>query len=112
MPPDVAAAATHVVHGEVLNQVLPDVSDKARSTIWGTVRVAVKVHVDPIGNVAGAQLDSPGPSKFFADKALEAAKNWDFAPAKLDGHNVASDWVIKFHFTHSDIKAYPTEETP
>ena len=113
MPPAVAAAATgHVVHGEVLNQVLPDVSDKARSTIWGTVRVAVIVHVDPVGNVAGAELNSPGPSKFFADKALQAAKNWDFAPAKLDGHNVASDWVIKFHFTHSDIKAYPTEETP
>jgi TonB family protein len=113
VPPNVAAAASsHVVHGEVLNQVLPDVSDKARSTIWGTVRVAVKVHVDPVGNVSGAELDSPGPSRFFADKALQAAKNWDFAPAKLDGHNVASDWVIKFHFTHSDIKAYPTEETP
>jgi TonB family protein len=112
VPPSVAAGSGQVVRGEVLNQVLPDVSEKARSTIWGTVRVAVKVHVDPIGNVAGAQLDSPGPSKFFADKALQAAKNWDFAPAKLDGHNVASDWVIKFHFTHSEIKAYPTEETP
>ena len=114
VPPTVAAAAAagHVVHGEVLNQVLPDVSDKARSTIWGTVRVAVKVHVDPVGNVAGAELDSPGPSRFFADKALQAAKNWDFAPAKLDGHNVASDWVIKFHFTPSAIKVYPTEERP
>jgi TonB family protein len=114
VPPSVVAAtaAGNVVHGEVLNQVLPDVSDKARSTIWGTVRVAVKVHVDPVGNVSGAELDSPGPSRFFADKALQAAKNWDFAPAKLDGHNVASDWLIKFHFTPSAIKVYPTEERP
>lgn len=113
VPPGVAAAAAgNVIPGEVLNQVLPDVSDKARSTIHGTVRVGVKVHVDPVGNVSSAELDSPGPSKFFADKALQAAKSWDFAPAKLDGHNVASDWVIKFHFTQSDTKVFPTEERP
>jgi TonB family protein len=113
VPPSVAAAeAGHVIPGEVLNQVLPDVSDKARSTIHGTVRVGVKVHVDPVGNVSSAELDSPGPSKFFAEKALQAAKNWDFAPAKLDGHNVASDWVIKFHFTQSDTKVFPSEEHP
>ena len=107
-----AAASGHVVHGEVLNQVLPEVSDKARSTIWGTVRVGVKVHVDTAGNVIGAELNSPGPSKFFADKALEAARSWDFVPAKLDGHNVASDWIIRFQFTHSDTKVFPAEETP
>jgi TonB family protein len=113
VPPSIAAAAAgHVIPGEVLNQVLPDVSDKARSTIHGTVRVGVKVHVDPVGNVSSAELDSPGPSRFFADKALQAAKNWDFAPAKLDGHNVASDWVIKFHFTQSDTKVFPSEERP
>jgi TonB family protein len=100
------------VPGEVLNQVLPEVSQKARSTIWGTVRVGVKVHVDPMGNVARAELSSPGPSKFFADLALRAAKNWDFAPAKLDGHNVASDWIIRFQFTQSDTKVYPAEATP
>ena len=101
-----------VVKGEILNQVIPDVSEKARSTIRGTVRVAVKVHVDSTGNIAGAQLDSPGPSKFFADKALQAAKSWDFAPAKLDGHNVASSWIIRFHFTQTDTKVFPAEETP
>ena len=82
------------------------------ATIWGTVRVAVKVHVDSAGNVASAELNSPGPSKFFADKALQAAKNWDFVPAKLDGHNVASEWIIRFHFTQSDTKVYPAEATP
>lgn len=97
------------VPGEVLSQVLPEISQKARSTIWGTVRVGIKVHVDPMGNVTGAELSSPGPSKVFADLALRAAKNWDFAPAKLDGHNVASDWIIRFQFTQSDTKVYPAE---
>ena len=110
--PAAGSSTASWVHGEVLNQVLPEVSDKARSTIWGTVRVAVKVHVDPTGNVTGAELNSPGPSRFFADKALEAAKDWDFVPAKLDGHNVASEWIIRFHFTQSDTKVYPAETTP
>jgi TonB family protein len=112
IPPDAASASGRLVPGEVLNQVLPDVSDKARSTIRGTVRVGIKVHVDPAGNVSAAELDSPGPSRFFADKALQAARNWDFVPAKLDGHNVASDWLIKFHFTQSDTRAFPTQERP
>ena len=101
-----------IVKGEILNQVIPDVSEKARATIRGTVRVAVKVHVDSTGNVAAAELNSPGPSKFFADKALEAAKSWDFSPAKLDGHNVASSWVIRFHFTQAGTQVFPAEETP
>lgn len=98
--------------GEVLSQVLPEPSQKAQATIRGKVRVGVKVHVDTAGNVTGAEFASPGPSKYFADLALQAARRWDFAPAKIDGHAVASDWLIVFHFTPAGSKAFPSQATP
>jgi len=105
-------ASGSVTQGEVLDQVMPDVSPGARATIHGTVRVTVKLHVDPAGNVSSAEIFSPGPSKYFADQALQAAHRWDFAPAKVDGHAVASDWLVRFEFTPSITKAHPTQSTP
>jgi TonB family protein len=98
--------------GEVLAQVLPEPSQKAQATIQGKVRVGVKVHVDATGNVSGAEFVSPGPSKYFADLALEAARRWDFAPAKVDGHSVPSEWLIVFHFTPAGPKVFPTQSNP
>jgi TonB family protein len=101
-----------VTQGEVLEQIMPDVSPKARATIRGTVHVAIKLHVDTTGNVASAELFSPGPSRYFADQALQAAHRWDFAPAKVDGHAVPSEWVVRFEFTPFNTKAHPTQSTP
>jgi len=98
--------------GEVLAQVLPEPSQKAQATIQGKVRVGVKVHVDSAGNVSGAEFVSPGPSKYFADLALQAARRWDFAPAKVDGHAVPSEWLIVFHFTPAGPKVFPTQSNP
>jgi TonB family protein len=114
-PPRVEAVANSsgsVIPGEVLEQVMPEVSPGARATIRGTVRVAVKLHVDTSGNVSSAELFSPGPSRYFADQALQAAHRWDFAPAKVDGHAVPSDWLVRFEFTPSLTKAHPTQSTP
>jgi TonB family protein len=99
-------------HGEVLDQVLPEVSDKARGTIQGKVRVSVRVHVEPAGNVSQAELDGPGSSKYFSDLALQAARRWEFTPPEVDGHSVSSEWVIRFEFTQADTKAFPTQKTP
>ena len=111
-PPRIAPSANSVIPGEVLEQIMPQVSPGARATIRGTVRVAVKLHVDTSGNVASAELFSPGPSRYFADQALQAAHRWDFAPAKVDGHAVPSDWLVRFEFTPSITKAHPTQSTP
>src|SRR5262249_29295652 len=92
-----------VTPGEVLNQILPDVSSKSRNTIHGTVRTVIKVHVDTAGSVSAAEIASGG-SRFFASAALDAAKQWDFAPAKVDGHAVPSEWLLHFDFTPSDTK--------
>jgi TonB family protein len=110
--PRLDSAAKPVTQGEVLSQVMPEVSPRARATIRGTVHVAVRLHVDTAGNVASAELFSPGPSRYFADQALHAAHRWDFAPAKVDGHAVASEWVVRFEFTPFNTKAHPTQSTP
>jgi TonB family protein len=98
--------------GEVLDQILPDVSEKARATIQGKVRVTVRVHVEPAGNVSSAELESPGPSKYFADLALQAARRWEFTAPELNGHSTPSDWLIRFEFTQSNTQAFPKQTTP
>lgn len=104
--------AGSVVQGEVFQQVLPDVPKKARDTIRGTVRVSVRVNVDPSGGVAGATFDSPGPSKYFANLALEAARRWEFWPAKVDGRNVASEWILRFAFKQTSTNVIPVRSSP
>ena len=98
--------------GEVLDQVLPDVSQKARDTIHGKVRLSVKVQVDPSGAVSGAELDSPGPSKFFADLAVEAARKWVFSPPEINGKSVASEWRLQFDFRQKATTVVPTQTVP
>ena len=98
--------------GEVLDQVLPEVSQKARDTIRGRVRVGIKVHVDPAGAVSNAELDSPGPSKYFAELALQAARKWAFTPPEVGGKSVASEWSLYFVFSQNDTKVTPTQTAP
>jgi eukaryotic-like serine/threonine-protein kinase len=108
LPPKSSSSA----RGDILDEVLPDVSRKARDTIQGRVRVTVRIHVDPAGNVSDAELDSPGPSRYFADLALQAARRWEFQSPEVDGRSVASEWMIRFVFSQSDTKAFPIQQTP
>ena len=101
-----------LVRGAVLHQVLPDAPQKARDTIQGKVRVSVKVHVDESGNVTAATFDSPGPSKYFADRVLQAAQQWKFRPPQMNGRNVPSDWTLRFEIDPAAINIYPTEVAP
>ena len=98
--------------GEVLDQVLPDISEKALATISGKVRVTVMAHVNPSGNVSSADFENPGPSPYFADLALKAVRRWEFNSPEVNGHSVASQWLIRFEFTPSGVKAFPNQVTP
>lgn len=98
--------------GEVLDQVLPQASPKALATIHGTVRVMVRVEVDPVGNVSSAEFDAPGPSKYFADLALRAAERWQFASPVSEGHSLPSQWLIRFEFSPTGVIAVPQQTAP
>ena len=98
--------------GEVLDRVLPEAPDKALNTIHGVVRVSVRVHVDAAGNVSQAELEAPGPSRYFADLALKAAGKWVFGSPELDGKSVPSEWLIRFEYTQSGVVATPQQTAP
>jgi TonB family protein len=109
--PGEKALAGDLVSDQVVQQVLPEVSRKARNSIQGTVRVRVKVRADASGSVVVATLDSPGPSRYFAELALQAARGWKFSPATFDGR-VSSDWILRFEFARNATKVYPVLATP
>ena len=106
------ASSASPARGEVLDQVLPQPSGQALATIHGTVRVGVKVHVDSAGNVSGAVFEAPGPSRYFADLSLKAARSWVFSPPEADGQSVSRDWLIQFYFTPSGARAVSEQVTP
>jgi len=84
--------------------VLPDVLPRARNSIHGKVNVSVRVEVDPSGDVANAKFESAGPSRYFSNLALNAARGWKFVPA--DGTRT---WILKFEFTRAGTKVAPVK---
>jgi TonB family protein len=112
--PSLEAKPSRVVSGkgDVLDQVLPQASSKALATIHGTVRIDIRAQVDAAGAVTNAQLNAPGPSKYFAGLAENAARKWTFSPPEVDQHSVPSEWLIRFEFTQAGAKALPSQITP
>jgi len=110
--PALTGTTNAVVKGEVLEQVLPDVPNSASDTITGTVRVRVRVAVDAAGNVSDATLDSAGPSKYFANLALRAARRWKFKPAQKNGQDVPSEWMLNFGFKNTSNTVSPKQLAP
>jgi TonB family protein len=105
-------ASGEFTRGVVIHQALPAVPKSARATIRGAVRVNVRVQVDASGKVVGVNLDSPGPSRYFANLAAKAAGDWQFAPAKVGGQNASSEWILGFEFAPDGTKVTPVEMVP
>ena len=92
----------------ILQQVLPETPQKARETIQGKIKVKVRVHVDAPGDVVEAAFDSPGPSKYFAQLALQAAQRWKFTPAQSGAENASREWLLRFEFGSTETKVFPS----
>jgi len=105
-------AQTGVARGSVLQKVLPDISRSAQNTIEGRVKVSVQVSVDASGNVSQAKVASAGPSKYFANQALMAARRWKFNPPQVDGQPSPSEWVLRFQFGRTATQVSPAEIKP
>ena len=88
----------HVVH-----QIMPDITDQARRTIHGKVKVNVLASVDPSGKVSAAKVESEN-SRYFANLTLQAARKWEFAPSET-----ASEWLLRFEFTTRSTDVHPAE---
>jgi TonB family protein len=101
-----------IVRGSVQQQVLPEVARSAQNTITGRLKVGVQVQVDAAGNVSQAKLISPGPSKYFANLALAAARRWKFTPPQVDGQAAPSAWILRFQFARGGNQVFPAEIKP
>jgi TonB family protein len=91
---------------QVIQRVMPHVPENALQTISGTVRVEIRVQIAPSGDVSMASVESPGPSKYFANQALRAANEWKFAPAAT-GQGPRSS-ILRFEFRQDGTKVTPT----
>jgi TonB family protein len=96
-----AQAAPPKSSGAVLHQVMPEITGQAQSTIQGTVKVGVRVTVDPRGQVTRAALNGRSPSVYFGRQTLEAARQWTFLAPIRDGKPQSSDWALRFEFRRS-----------
>lgn len=100
-----ADASPSVVHEEI-----PRVPRSARETIHGHVKVAVRVIVDRSGNVVDALLENPGPSRYFARLAREAAGKWKFIPA--DNEDDSRTWLLRFEFARGGTTGHAASAGP
>jgi TonB family protein len=79
----------------VIHEEIPKVPQRARETIHGRVKVAVRVTVDSSGNVVRDRFENAGPSRYFSRLASEAARKWKFTSADNEG---SREWLLRFEF--------------
>jgi TonB family protein len=109
LPEIKAPVKTGTVRGSVLHRVSPDVSQQARNTIRGRVKINVQVSVDASGNVSDASVALPVPSQYFAKQARAAALAWKFNAPQVNGQPTSSTWMLHFQFSRSSTQESATE---
>lgn len=75
------------------------------NTITGTIKVTVRVQVDPSGKVTSATFKSAGSSKYFAGLAMKAAQQWEFSAPVVSGEPTPSTWLLQFRFKRTSTTA-------
>jgi TonB family protein len=85
-----------------INEVIPDVPERAQRTIRGHVRVSIRVIVENDGTVFAALTEQRGPSRYFERLAIEAAKQWTFEPTDSTAQRLM---LVKFDFTRTGTTA-------
>jgi len=101
-------ATSNASRGAVQYQVVPEISQRAKDTIQGTVRVFVKLRVDANGNVSDAELAN-GSNRFFGDQAVTVSRRWTFTPPQVNGQSAPSEWLLRYEFSRGTTKVFPTE---
>jgi hypothetical protein len=84
-----------------LKRVSPVIPPGARPFIREDILIRVAVDVDSNGKVTDAHplTTRDGLEKLLAPHAVQAAKLWQFRPARRDGEPVAGETTVVFHFT-------------
>ena len=99
------AAAEPNAPPTAVHEALPTVPRSASQTITGTIRVVIRVTIDPQGQVVATSTEKAGPSRYFERLSLESAKQWTFTPAQAAGER---EMLVRFNFTRSGTTARAT----
>lgn len=102
-----APSAGGTESASVVHEELPSVPLRSRQTIHGHVKVTVLVTVNNSGVVVNDTLTSPGPSRYFAHLASEAARKWKFTPAPAST-SASRRWMVHFEFSREGTKVRAT----
>jgi TonB family protein len=95
------ATGAGLTDADVTHQEMPDPSRSARETIHGHIKISVRLTVDASGKVSNAELQDPGPSKYFSRLALAAASKWTFA-----GGGEARPALVHFDFSRDGVSGH------
>jgi hypothetical protein len=96
------AERPHIVQPRPTYRAPPVVAAGIRPRINGTVPIDVHVQIDEHGRVTSATPVTKlhgGLDEYLAARAVQAAKQWRFEPAKADGKPIAGAQTIHFVFT-------------
>jgi hypothetical protein len=99
--PATPAAAAASTPPKAIEKVAPVVPASVRPRIRGKIPIDVRVQVDAAGRVVAAlpvTKAHSGLETFLAGRAVAAAKQWKFKPARADGKAVAGSEILQFTF--------------
>ena len=76
------------------------VPDSLRKSLSSELIVGLRLEIDSSGRVARVVRlgEYAGTSRYLANLAEAAARNWSFTPALRDGQPVASQYEVQFRF--------------
>jgi TonB family protein len=96
--PDTNVTAAYVP-ARPLKQVMPE-THSIRALVYKATEVAVEVTIDKNGHVTAARAVKSEPKVNLAvvGAAINAAKQWAFAPASMRGQDIPSRQTIVFQF--------------
>jgi hypothetical protein len=82
-----------------IKQVAPSVP--ADEHLERSVPVDLRITIDPAGNVAGVEQTSRGADSQLVRLASDAARSWQFVPARKNDETVTSELILHFTFPGS-----------
>jgi TonB family protein len=100
----VARAA--MVAPKPIREVAPVAADSIRNRIDDEIPVYVTMRIGPNGLVTAAEAvkGSDGIQAYLSQRALEAARQWRFRPARLGPDAVPSKFTVRFLFQKSGVE--------
>lgn len=99
-----APAKPQSTEAAVVRRVLPDIPKSAMNTISGIIKVTVRAQVDSSGKVSSATYKIAGHGQYFANHAVQAAKQWQFSAPQSNGQPQPSTWLLQFRFRRSGLQ--------